>query len=56
MDYDIGMGIATFKILLLLHVVIQTLIYYILTEIIDTILHGCETGCNYARFAGCDES
>ena len=34
MDYDIGMGIATFKIVLLLHVVIQTLIYYILTEIL----------------------
>ena len=38
MDYDIGMGIATFKIVLLLHVVIQTLIYYILTEILPKVL------------------
>ena len=33
-----GMGIATFKIVLLLHVVIQTLIYYILTEILSKVL------------------
>ena len=32
MDYDIGMGIATFKIVLLLHIVIQTLFIKILTE------------------------
>ena len=38
MDYDIGMGIATFKKVLLLHVVIQTLIYYILTEILSKVL------------------